>query len=437
VNSCRNKARAGLVSVAAVALLLTSFSSSSSAATPSGGGRGITNSEITVGGIVTTALFGTDMDKVAEAVFNQANKSGEIPGGRKIHYVPSVQDQGTPDGALLGLRQLVQQDNAFAVVPELSEEIDSGSASYMAEQQIPGVGWGVTTPFCTKDPNTDWLFGFNGCLNTPAVWPYTVTDTPRSLSLMYKLQGKGGPQGKTVAVIGEASASATNGVAIIANEFKGGGFKVVYDQASVPAPPAQVTDFSPYVQALMTSNGGKPPDAIFVAVTTVGNALNLMKALHQAGYKGDVIGNYYAPQLAAAEAGSYASATFATPESSSPAMKQIVSLLNGAGVTAIGQPEMVAYLSSEMFVQILKKVGPDLTAQRFREVASHFTFSVPGVAGPTPYPTSFLVGPSCAEIAYDNGTTWSIASPYTCYGTTFKKEGSTFEQVPYPSAVKF
>ena len=65
-----------------------------------------------------------------------------------------------------------------------------------------------------------------------------------------------------------------------------------------------------------------------------------------------------------------------------------------------------------MFIQILKKVGPDLTPQRFQQVAGTITYSIPGVVGPTYYPQGYQVGPPCSEeLVYSNGTTWSVAVP--------------------------
>src|SRR5262245_9116332 len=59
--------------------------------------RGVTDSDITISGIVTVAYFGTGLDAAAQARFDEANKSGEIPGGRKIDYRPSADDQATVD----------------------------------------------------------------------------------------------------------------------------------------------------------------------------------------------------------------------------------------------------------------------------------------------------------------------------------------------------
>src|SRR4029077_15087937 len=61
------------------------------------------------------------------------------------------------------------------------------------------------------------------------------------------------------------------------------GFKLVFQKNDLPATPPG--DYSPYVNELMTSNGGKQPDVIFVTVS-VNNTLNLPGKLVQAGYNG-------------------------------------------------------------------------------------------------------------------------------------------------------
>ncbi len=202
----------------------------------------------------------------------------------------------------------------------------------------------------------------------------------------------------------------------------------------MPAPPATVSDFSPYVQALMTANTGKPPDMIYIA-SGPATAFPLSRALFEAGYKGVVQHSTYAPQVVAAAKGQYVVNTFATTESNTPEMAKIVSTLHAGGVTLIGQPEMAGYFSADMFVQILKKVGPNLTPQTFRQTAASFTYAIPNVVGPTYYPAGFQAGAPCGEIVTSNGIKWSIAVPYACSTVVLKKQGSKYVPVPYPSGV--
>ena len=124
--------------------------------------------------------------------------------------------------------------------------------------------------------------------------------------------------------------------------------------------------------------------------------------------------------------------TFATTESPLPAMAKIVALLHAAGVTNIGQPELAAYYSADMFVQILKKVGPDLTPQAFQQTAKNFTYQIPGIVGPTYYPQSFQQGSPCGELVTSNGVKWTIAAPYACGTTNLKLENGKYVTIPWP-----
>ena len=106
--------------------------------------------------------------------------------------------------------------------------------------------------------------------------------------------------------------------------------KVVYAKSAPPAPPATVTDYSPYVQDIMTSNGGQPPDVVFLTLTAQ-NVIGLGRGLAQAGFKGiqtNAVG--YAPQLTQLANGWSAFTQFATPEATAPAMKEIVTAMLNA-----------------------------------------------------------------------------------------------------------
>jgi branched-chain amino acid transport system substrate-binding protein len=401
----------------------------SSAACTQTKGRGVTSSQVIVGGLVSILDFGTGAGKAAAARFNEASSDGEIPCGRKVDYVATLDDQGTPDGNLSAIRQLVQQDNVFGISPALSPFIESGG-TYINQQKVPTTGWGVAPAFCPPAGVTNtYVFGFNGCL---VQYPPTYSaDIPGpTTATAIKLQGKS-VQGLTAAVAGDDYTSSKSGVKTVAASFAGAGFKVVYAQNPFPAPPAVVTDFTPEVQAILTANSGKPADVVYSA-SGPATAFGLCKALFQAGFKGICEHSTYAPSLVATAKGDQVINTFATTESSAPAMTKITALLHAAGVSNIGQPELAAYYSADMFVQILKKVGPDLTPQNFQKAAATFTYQIPDVVGPSYYPQGFQQGAPCGELVYSNGVKWSISAPYQCYGQNLKLENGQYVKVPYP-----
>ncbi len=391
--------------------------------------RGVTGSTINVAGIVTILDFGTGAGKAAAARFAQASSDGEIPCGRKINYITTLDDQGTPNGDLAAIQQLVQQHDVFGIAPALSPFIESGGV-YINQRQVPTVGWGVSPSFCPPAGVTNtYIFGFNGCLvQFPPT--YAVNIVGPATARAFQLQGKS-IQGLTSAVIGDDYESSKSGVTVVAASLASSGFKTVYAKNPFPAPPTVVADFSPEVQALMTANNGKPADVVYSA-SGPATAFGLCRALQQAGFKGVCEHSTYAPSLVATAKGDTVQNTFATTESPLPAMAKIVALLHAAGVTNIGQPELAAYYSADMFVQILKKVGPDLTPQAFQQTAKNFTYQIPGIVGPTYYPQSFQQGSPCGELVYSNGVKWTIAAPYACGTTNLKLENGKYVTIPWP-----
>src|SRR5262249_42420310 len=153
----------------------------------------------------------------------------------KINYVRTVDDQGTPDGNLAAIRQLVAQDHVFGISPALSPFIESGG-SYINQQEVPTTGWGVSPAFCPRAGVTNiYLFAFNGCLvQYPPI--YSANIPGPSTATAVKLQGKS-VQGMTAAVAGDDYTASKSGVATVAASFNSSGFKVVYAQNPFPAPP--------------------------------------------------------------------------------------------------------------------------------------------------------------------------------------------------------
>jgi branched-chain amino acid transport system substrate-binding protein len=433
-------ARRGSAVVAVAAALLAAACSSgggsaasstqaSGSAQASGASSGSVGSTITVQGLIGVTDFGTGASKAAAARFAQANASGEIPGGRKINYLGYLDDGATPDTDLTAVRQIIDQNHVFGIVPAMTSWLQSASV-YIDQKQVPTIGWGVASGFCpTGDYSSDYLFGFNGCL-VPSSPQYQIQTAPLTAKLI-----PGGAAGKSVAIIGANDAAQSSGVQSSITSFTAAGFKVVYAKTPIPPLPAVVSDFSPYVQSLMAADNGKPPSLIDMTLDP-SDAFPLGAALRQAGYTGLISQTTYAPQLAKAAKSMLADSTFATTEATNlPAMKSIVATLTEAGVNPIGEPELVGYFAADMFVKILQAVGPDLTPEAFRQAAANFTYQIPGVVGPSSYPAGFQVGPSCGEILSSDGTKWTIVQPYSCYADVLKKNGSSWSPVPYPSGV--
>jgi ABC-type branched-subunit amino acid transport system substrate-binding protein len=455
---CRYRRWTGATAVVVVAGLVAGCGSSShssqsssttvasSASTASGAGaststscsssqnvRGVTSTEITVGGLVTVADFGMQLGKAAEARFAEANKDGEIPCGRKINLVETADDQASTTTNLSIIQRLVEEDHVFAIVPTDTPFIEAGE-TFVNQNHVPTLGWGISPSFCASpDKQSDmYIFGFNGCLSPGPPFTYQTLIVAPTLDKYFA--SSGGAQGKTVALIGDDLSPNIAGNKSISTQLTAGGFDVVDDQNPIPGAPAVVTDFTPYVEDVMTADHGKPPDVV-VIVSGPTNLFPLVAGLERAGFKGLINHQTYAPQVVGPAKGTTATNTFATAETNTPAMKSIVATLHAAGVSVIGATELTAYISADYFVQLLKKVGPDLTPQHFQQVAANFTYEIPGVIGPVYYPAGFQAGPPCGTLVASNGTVWTVPVPYTCSTQDLKLVNGKYVPVPYPSGI--
>jgi branched-chain amino acid transport system substrate-binding protein len=369
--------------------------------------RGVTDTSIKVAGICDPNFAPSTAG--AKARFDLENAKGGTF-GRKYDFSTCNNDGDDPNNDLTIAKRLVQQDGVFAIVPTMTPTL--AAAPFFAQSHVPFVGWGISTGFC-QNP---YALGFTGCIVPPPNLKTTGTTWGQLIDASLKKQGDAtGAKGKTAAVISEDNDSGKTGTPVIVAQAKFAKMKVVYGKAALPAPPAVIGDFSPYVTALMTSNGGKPPDVIFV-VTSFGNVLKLSGALLQAGYKG-VLTNAvaYDPALIKAATGQSVFAQFALPEDTSPQMVAIVKNLHDAGISSIGQGSLGGYFAADAFIAAVKKAGKNLTPEAFAKVLNKFTYQIPGVIGPTKYPQSRTLGAPCGTLATSDGTAYVITAPYKCY----------------------
>jgi ABC-type branched-subunit amino acid transport system substrate-binding protein len=402
-----------LVAVAAAAAVVAALATTGVAEARTSAVRGVTSTSITVAGLTDNQQ--PEAADGAKAYFASVNAAGGIF-GRKINYLGGNIDNGDATQDLTLGKQLVQQNQVFAVVPVVSP-VSTGSVQYFQQQQVPFFGWGIAQGFCSNL----YGFGFTGCIVPPP--PVTVAGSTWGdlVSKNFQRLGKGTAKGKAAAVIAEDGDSGRTGVTVISASAKSAGMNVVYSKAALPAPPAVPSDYSPYVNAMLTSNNGKAPDAIFLVVQ-FSNVLGLAKALQQSNYQG-VITNAvgYVPALTSAPSikGQEGFTQFATPESApnNPNMATIVSTIKkglGNSVT-ISQGMLSGYFSADFFVKALKKAGKNLTPQTLAKAANSLTYQISGVVGPTPYPTAQKYGTPCGSLVRSDGSTWQIDVPYACF----------------------
>ncbi|MEX0665926.1 MAG: ABC transporter substrate-binding protein [Acidimicrobiia bacterium] len=378
--------------------------------------RGITDDEVLVGGLGPAFPFkdfGGETGVLAR--FEQENQNGGV-NGRELSYVGWGDDANSADTNLAEARRLVEQEGVAALVPVLSPNY-LAAAEYAEQQHVPAFGWGISLGFC----ETKYAFGFSGCL-TPAPPVKVASNTWGSLiDQAFKDQGEAkGADGKTAAVISEDNDSGRSGKVVIVATAEAVGMEIVYDESSLPPPdPAPVSDFSPYVTELMTSNDGEPPDVIFLVISQDNLQGGFQLALNDAGFDGIATNAVlYSPLATNLVEGGSVLTQFSTPEAAAdvPAVQEFLDAVEAvAPGEAINQPTIAGYLAADMFIEALKKAGKNPTPEKIQKAAAKMTYGIDGFVGPTKYPKGFKAGTPCGQLVASDGTEWTIQVPFQCF----------------------
>ncbi len=369
---------------------------------------------ITVAGIGYAQTFG-DAGIGAQARFQRANDDKEIK-GYTIDFKEFADDKNDPATSLAEARRLVTQEGILAVVPAVSVVTPK---DFLTQQQIPWFGAGYDTTYCT-----DGAAGFGistyGCL--------IPTDPKRVPAIQWELLKKElaskDIDNPTAALLGTDTTSGKVSVQGGASGATGAGFKVVYAKGAFPGPPAVVSDYTPYAQDLLTSNGGKAPDVIYTSIAPT-SSLALINLLKSNGYTGTYLSPFYSPLLLGPLTGAYVFLQFAGFEADSPGVKQFNDDVQAFKPGTKGSLALAAgYFSADMFIQAVKnslKASKTLTSASVQKAAAKMTYTIKDTIGPTTYPASFKQGTkSCSTLEYDaDGTAFAIVQPFTCTTKTY------------------
>ena len=374
--------------------------------------RGVTSTSIKVGGLTDSQQ--PEAAAGAKARLDAENDAGGV-NGRTFDYTGGQNDEGDVSKSLALGKQLVQQDGVFAVVPVVTPNAASAE-QFFEQQKVPFFGWGINTGFF----DNSYGFGFTGAVVPPPPVTTAGSTWGALISELFKSQGDAkGAKGKTAAVISEDNDSGTTGAKVIAASAKSAGMKVPYEKASIPAPPATVGDYSPFVNDIMTANKGKPVDVVFV-VTSFGNVLGLSKALLAGGFEG-VLTNAvaYDSRIVAAAVGQTVFTQFSVPEAApdNPNMQKVVDELEKylPSDQSITQGILAGYFSADLFVAAVKKAGKNLTPESLQKAAAKIKYEVKDVIGPTSYPAGFTLGTPCGALSQSDGTVYKVVVEYSCF----------------------
>jgi ABC-type branched-subunit amino acid transport system substrate-binding protein len=388
--------------------------------TPAAGGASTprvataTGGKITVAGLGYAQTFG-DAGVGAAARFQAANENKEVK-GYTFDYKELADDKNDPATSLSEARRLVTQEGVLAIVPAVSVVTPS---DFLTQQQIPWFGVGYDVTYCPEGA-TGFGISAYGCLipTNPKKIPGT-----QWIQLKKQLATKG-IANPTLALLGTDTTSGKQSVQNSASAAEGAGFKVVYAKGAFPGPPAVVSDFSPYSQALLAANDGKAPDVIYSSIAPT-SALTLTSLLNNSGYTGTYLSPFYSPLLVSALKGAYVFLQFAGFEADSPGIKtmneQIEAFKPG---TKPSLALSAGYFSADMFIQAVKnslKSSKTLTSASVQKAAAKMTYQIKDTVGPTQYPASFKIATkSCSTLEYDAaGTAFEIVQPFFCTNKTY------------------
>ena len=341
------------------------------------------------------------------------NASGGLS-GRKIKFVGVLDDGGNPPTTLTDAQKLVQADHVFAVAPFTSPVAGGSVGSFLASSKVPFMGYAFNGAFLAAPT---WGFGLNGQQSNASF--------QGSVGVQQTATALGGASKVKIAFIGTdvpGQLALIHSIGAIATAI---GEKLVYAQASIP--PAGVTNYAPYAQAVIASGAN-----VVYEILAAPDAIGLASALKAANWSGKVVnGVTYLPSLLASQPSAKAAlqgvlveSEFPVNENNSPAVQQEEKQLK-----AIGQPTSltagvsVGYWTAQEFIQMLKATAKSVgsaakvtPAALDKRISGGFTYSdtLKGGIGSVSFPINAHQPTGCGTMVKTVGTSFTLLSPYTC-----------------------
>ena len=234
----------------------------------------------------------------------------------------------------------------FAIVGDFSP---FNPGDYLVQQKVPYVGAGLDATYCSTKASTKvWGFSPNGCQTNPK--PSKQADTGR---LPYEYTSK--KLGKTDPTI-----------AVFSSDWNPESPPPVRRRPHSPAPASRsctrracfpasqpVTDYTPYVQQLLTSDNGKAPDA-FDCLLTI-ECLQTWDKMQAQGYPGVFEHFLYSDLLAKPMAGTILQAYEVPFSENTPAQVQMAKDVDAVkSGQSTDTATYVGYSAADMFIAALK-----------------------------------------------------------------------------------
>ncbi|MEV4177343.1 ABC transporter substrate-binding protein [Nonomuraea sp. NPDC049709] len=396
-----------------VALLAAGCAAQQQGTTAQGGAAGVTDTTIKVGGVLTkTSASGystKDAELGAKARFEGANAEGGVH-GRKIEFLGAEDDGQDAAKGDAAAKKLVQKDQVFALVPVHAPNF--GGAAFLEQQGVPWFGWATGPQWC----GTKTGFGYNGCL-APKQGAGSQTWWGRQMADLL-----GGAEGKSVYVQTSDSSGSKYGGTTISQSFTAAGFELAGVNSGLPAA-APPPDWLPYVNKIMTSDGGAPPDVVVSVIAGTKFNVGLYAALKRAGYKGVLTDatSYDAailkdPASAQALEGVIAAPMFEPFESTAPEIARLrQDVEKVAPGTVLTQHLAIGYWAADIFLDMLNKTGKDLTRERFLATGNGSYLYENAGFGKIQYPKDHSEPNGCGALVKLEGGAFQVAKSMKCF----------------------
>ena len=160
----------------------------------------------------------------------------------------------------------------FAVVPTITPDL--GAVKVLTEQKVPYFGWAISSNFC----GNVYGFGFTGCLFPPG-----GGTTSNAWGVLVKTALGSQIPNPSAVLLTENTPSGQVLLRSLSAGVKSAGISVASATSNLPVPAAG--DYVGLATTVLSANGGKPPDVVFV-VGGYSNIVETQKALREAGYAG-------------------------------------------------------------------------------------------------------------------------------------------------------
>ncbi|MFI6294040.1 ABC transporter substrate-binding protein [Nonomuraea sp. NPDC050790] len=400
--------------MAAVLVALAGCAAQQKAPGTAGGAvPGVTDTTIKVGGVLTkTSASGystKDAEIGAKARFERANAAGGVH-GRKIEFVGAEDDGQDAAKGDAAAKKLVQKDQVFAVLPVHAPNF--GGAAFLEQQGVPWYGWATGPQWC----GTKTGFGYNGCL-APKPGAGSQTWWGRQMADLL-----GGADGKSVYVQTSDSSGSKYGGKTISQSFEAAGFTLVGLNSALPAA-APPPDWLPYVNKIMTSDAGRPPDIVVSIIAGTKFNVGLYTALKKAGYNGVLsdatsydVAILKDPATAQAMEGVIAAPMFEPFESTAPEIDRLrQDVEKVAPGTPLTQHLAIGYWSADIFLDMAGKAGKDLTRQKVLDIGNgSYSYENAGF-GRVQYPKDHSEPNGCGALVKLEGGAFQVAKNLKCF----------------------